>query len=606
MIRVRSVHIAKYKNAMEALHKEIEGEECNILFILGITKETDLAQFPSLPATTLISTVSDPTQLGKKMKAANLIPPDEPLKVTMQLIKTNGKKIRLSSFDVQSNGTTRNTHVYTQTNPFPIGVFAENNITNSEKLPEILEKAQHYAFTGHSPQRTFDFQGPLEKKDIPEQTSDRKPTSNDITLTEKLHCVVVYDSIFKQEREVQNRWKHLQNDTFFGNNLAENSSENLTITSIHKDNIQTTLPDYLEEAGPKDKILLTIGLTSTNNLQTMPSLPYRFIAIPYSKHLMSDINTISQKKVLVDLQKNNSDIVCFTLATDRSADDAIHEYRPSTHNNMQQIYDSSSHHYQVPEDYPQQLNTKLMTVEDLTEWINAKNPDMLNYEILEQQKNHKAHNNSTPPTKAIPASNLTPEKSPELQLGGSDNTLVKKLENETNYNNEIISPAPNPSSPTPGMAPTESLIINTDQKNNLQNPPQTEMSNKTSKKSSFTTETDDKFELADTEITLVTGLMNDADYNEEIIPTENLISNQSLHEPGSYRYENELKTTIFSKTQKFVHEHPKTSVGLGTAVLTLVGTIIYKIKKLFTRESKKSQAKNQITQKYNQHVKNKI
>ena len=64
--------------------------------------------------------------------------------------------------------------------------------------------------------------------------------------------------------------------------------------------------------------------------------------------------------------------------------------------------------------------------------------------------------------------------------------------------------------------------------------------------------------------------------------------------------------TIFSKTKKFVQNHPTTSVGIGAAVLTLGATIIYKIKKLFTRESKKSQDNNQINQKYNQYVKNKV
>lgn len=85
-------------------------------------------------------------------------------------------------------------------------------------------------------------------------------------------------------------------------------------------------------------------------------------------------------------------------------------------------------------------------------------------------------------------------------------------------------------------------------------------------------------------------------------------SPQALNNEKSdiHNYDDKLKTTIFSKTKKFVHKNPKTSVGIGTAVLTLGGTVIYNIKQLFTRQTKRSQAKNQITQKYNQHVKNKI
>ena len=85
-------------------------------------------------------------------------------------------------------------------------------------------------------------------------------------------------------------------------------------------------------------------------------------------------------------------------------------------------------------------------------------------------------------------------------------------------------------------------------------------------------------------------------------------STQALNNEKSdiQNYDDKLKTNVFSKTKNFVHKHPKTSVGIGTAVLTLGGTVIYNIKKLFTRESKKSQAKSQINQKYNQHVKNKI
>ena len=64
--------------------------------------------------------------------------------------------------------------------------------------------------------------------------------------------------------------------------------------------------------------------------------------------------------------------------------------------------------------------------------------------------------------------------------------------------------------------------------------------------------------------------------------------------------------TIFSNTKKFVHENPKTSVGLGAAIVALGGTVIYTLEQLFTRQTKKSQAKNQVNQKYNQHVKNKV
>ena len=76
--------------------------------------------------------------------------------------------------------------------------------------------------------------------------------------------------------------------------------------------------------------------------------------------------------------------------------------------------------------------------------------------------------------------------------------------------------------------------------------------------------------------------------------------------PSQTPSERTENNTIFSKTKKFVHKNPTTRVGLGAAVLTLGGTIIYKIKKLFTRQSKRSQTKSQINQKYNQYVKNKI
>ena len=58
--------------------------------------------------------------------------------------------------------------------------------------------------------------------------------------------------------------------------------------------------------------------------------------------------------------------------------------------------------------------------------------------------------------------------------------------------------------------------------------------------------------------------------------------------------------------QEIIDHNTISSVGIGTAVLTLGGTIIYKIKKLFTRQSKRSQTKSQINQKYNQYVKNKV
>lgn len=67
-----------------------------------------------------------------------------------------------------------------------------------------------------------------------------------------------------------------------------------------------------------------------------------------------------------------------------------------------------------------------------------------------------------------------------------------------------------------------------------------------------------------------------------------------------------ITRNILCNTNKLIKKHPKTSVGLAATILALVGTIIYKIQKLFTRKSQKSQAKNQVTQKYNQHVKNKI
>ena len=62
-----------------------------------------------------------------------------------------------------------------------------------------------------------------------------------------------------------------------------------------------------------------------------------------------------------------------------------------------------------------------------------------------------------------------------------------------------------------------------------------------------------------------------------------------------------ITNNILCNTKTFIQKNPKTSVGLGAAIVALVGTIIYKIKKLFTRESQKSQIKNQV-----HHVKNKI
>ena len=63
----------------------------------------------------------------------------------------------------------------------------------------------------------------------------------------------------------------------------------------------------------------------------------------------------------------------------------------------------------------------------------------------------------------------------------------------------------------------------------------------------------------------------------------------------------EQRTNVFSTTKNFIQKHPIKSVGLGAAIVALVGTIIYKIQKLFTRESPKSQIKHQV-----HHVKNKI
>ena len=124
--------------------------------------------------------------------------------------------------------------------------------------------------------------------------------------------------------------------------------------------------------------------------------------------------------------------------------------------------------------------------------------------------------------------------------------------------------------------------------------------------SAFTPTNEDTFELDSSDMPLGNDFVDDAGYNEEIIPPEILTSYQSLQEPEIYNYEDELKTNVFSKIKKFVHKNPKTSVGIGTAVLTLGGTIIYILKQLFTRQTKRSQTKNQINQKYNQYVKNKI
>lgn len=66
------------------------------------------------------------------------------------------------------------------------------------------------------------------------------------------------------------------------------------------------------------------------------------------------------------------------------------------------------------------------------------------------------------------------------------------------------------------------------------------------------------------------------------------------------------QTSFLQKTKKVVEQNPKSSVRIGTAIVALGETLVYKTNQLFTRKSQRSHPKHQINHKYNDPAKNKI
>lgn len=388
-----------------------------------------------------------------------------------------------------------------------------------------------------------------------ETTDEADWESTSVTLDKPFYCIVVYDTPEITYQGQKTTWNEIPlADLLFGND-AENETYKVQTLYVSAQDSINNMQEFLNRESDEDELLIVVCLNQTSNWDKLPTLPYSYMLGTQLgidciiKQLPKNLDDTPLRH-LVFSQDGTPQLTTLELSEQPDEPKRIRSYKITTSGTYRNNYDSVKSRYRTrPDFWHLKAPDRIMTVRELKTWLATHNPEPLEQSDLRNQANRTTHTISHPPKNQTPRSN----------------------ENQ-------INPPP--------------ALHNDD--------------NEAHDNSGFTPTNEYNFELDDFDIPLVADLMNDAGYNEEIIPTKPSTYYPYIGEPESYYNENELKTTIFSKTKKFVHKNPKTSVGIGAAIVTLGGTIIYKIKKLFTRESKKSQAKNQINQKYNQHVKNKI
>ena len=383
-----------------------------------------------------------------------------------------------------------------------------------------------------------------------ETTNENGSIINTVTFDKPFRCIVVYDEPELTHKVKKNHWKDIPLVDFLFDNSIRNELCEVTTLRVSAQECIGTLKEFLNKVSDKDEVLIILCLTEEPKARVIPALPYSFMATTQLKSrkiveaLKTQLHDTTFNHLVFSLDDINRKLITLEPTKSKNAYGRICEYILKTTGRCVRTYNSIEKGYETrPAFWHLKEPGRIMNVRELKNWLATHNPDLLN------------------------------------QASRTTNTISHPSTNQTPRSNE------NHINPPPALHNDE---------------------NKAHDNSDFTPAKDASFELDGSGMTLVTDLMNDAGCNEEIIPTETLISNQSLHEPGSYGYENKLRTNVFSKTKELIQNHPKTSVGLGAAVLALGGTVIYTLKQLFTRESKKSQANNQINQKYNQHVKNKI
>ena len=379
--------------------------------------------------------------------------------------------------------------------------------------------------------------------------------STSVTLDKQFYCIVVYDQETIQPETKERTWKNVPLDSLLFETDPEKNPPSINTLHVPTQHCIDKMKKFLTNTPEDAEVLIIVCLNQTSHWTELPTLPYSYM-MGAQRGIARVIKNLPQNldntplRHLVFSQNGTKELTTLELSEYADTKPCIRSYEITGPGKYRQTSDSVISSYEPrPAFWHLKAPGRIMSVRELKSWLGTHNPELLEQSDLKNQANRTTHTISHPPKYQKPRSN----------------------ENHIN--------------PTSALHNDE---------------------NEAHENSGFTPMKEYNFGLDDFDIPQVNDLMDDENYTEQIIPNKPPTYYPDIGEPESYYNGNELKTTIFSKTTKFVHKNPKTSVGIGTAVLTLGGTIMYKTKKLFTRESKQSQAKSQINQKYNQHVKNKI
>ena len=364
-----------------------------------------------------------------------------------------------------------------------------------------------------------------------------------VKFDKPFHCIIIQQDT-KRQNYIDIYKSYYKESLLYIQEVDRDSPFAFTTIIVPKSQPKV-LTDYLSTTNENDDIMLVMGLIDKKELKEFPNLPYCQLAMfkPEEPDILTLINENKQHSLIQHLTKTISGQSKILIK-------AMH--RDLSFGEEKYLYQLGSpttkHDTDLStddyNDYLQQPGT-IMTVGELKEWIRDNNQELA--EKLGLLANPK---------------NQTEIKKNDSEKKTAEKSIIMEAETIPETNQPAVKPtqSKDPSVPT------------------------------------FNTEK--QLEL----------VINKAAPNTATKQTQNEDCPKELHTDNSdhRNCEKSTKRNILCNTKKFIKKNPKTSVGLGTAIVTLVGTIIYNIKKLFTRESTKSQIKHQVHHKRNQYVNNKI
>ncbi len=416
-----------------------------------------------------------------------------------------------------------------------------------------------------------------------------------VTLNERLHCLIVQPHR-NSAPDIENR--DINTRLLLGVLRINNYSKTIRTTTGNR-NLGDQLHDIIKNSRSDDLVLLTLNPMNLEDCK-IPDLPYTQLRLPAK--LTNSLTNEAIEKLITKYP---------TLKTTLNAQEYIPivECQISTgteHMDKKILWSLESQQKIKPT--PGQLKDivpkQLMTVGKLTEWLNTHNPEFW-----------------TPfaanPIEPRPEGPIVPHKAPEeiklnQQSEGQNEALIQPNISTAHKTLNCAIPT-RPGTEYGNVPPTNSQTIT--QQTNLTAAAHT---NSTNIGAEYVSEgplaifvLPGEHDTSDDETTLdictmdlgsdnVTGELNALPQKTSDHAQLDVFEDyaNALQEEGT-----SLGPSFLCKAKHVIRSRPNTSLTVGVGSTTLLGTLIYKLTKLFSRnKSKATNKKNVISSHHNNHV----